>query len=77
MLLHTKKEYLDSTFHTAVSIVDRYISALNLHNCEAPESTLLATVALLVAAKLEQPMSPSFNKMLTLLSDKKREVVTK
>lgn len=37
----------------------------------------LATVSVLMAAKLEQPMSPSFNKMISLLTIEEKKYVNK
>jgi hypothetical protein len=37
----------------------------------------LATVSMLIAAKLEQPISPSFSRMISLLSDDEKKNVTK
>jgi hypothetical protein len=37
----------------------------------------LATVSLLLAAKLEQPVSPSFSKMIDLLTDAEQKGITK
>jgi ACT domain-containing protein len=37
---------------------------------------ILATVCILTAAKLEQPISPSFSKMLSLLSEDERKTIT-
>ena len=37
----------------------------------------LATIATLMSAKLEQPISPSFTRMINLLSEQEREYVTK
>jgi len=37
----------------------------------------LATISILLAAKLEQPISPSFSRMITLLSDDEKKYVTK
>jgi hypothetical protein len=42
-----------------------------------PEVMLLATMSLLLAAKLEQPMSPSFLRMISLLPEETRTNVTK
>ncbi len=36
-----------------------------------PDLTCLALVVVLMAAKLEQPVSPSFNKMIALLPESK------
>ena len=38
---------------------------------------LMATISLLLAAKLEQPMSPSFQRMIALLPEDSRASVTK
>ena len=37
----------------------------------------LATISMLMAAKLEQPISPSFTRMINLLSDEERPNVSK
>jgi hypothetical protein len=37
----------------------------------------LATISMLLAAKLEQPISPSFQRMISLLSDDEQKLVTK
>jgi len=62
-----KKKYKNETFHIAVSIVDRYLIALFSNGGEAPDSATLATVAVLMAAKLEQSTSPSFTRMVNTL----------
>ena len=37
----------------------------------------LAVISLLMAAKLEQPISPSFTRMISLLPESQRELITK
>ena len=37
----------------------------------------LATISMLLAAKLEQPISPSFSRMISLLSDDEKKNVSK
>jgi len=37
----------------------------------------LAVISVLMAAKLEQPISPSFNRMINLLPEEERKYVTK
>ena len=37
----------------------------------------LATVSMLIAAKLEQPISPSFTRMINLLSEDEKKNITK
>lgn len=52
--LHIKKGYKDQTFFIAVSIVDRYFGALAKLGREIPcSNTLMAVIAMLMAAKLE------------------------
>jgi hypothetical protein len=38
---------------------------------------MLATICILMAAKLEQPISPSFNRMISLLDAEKRKNIKK
>jgi hypothetical protein len=75
--LHKAKEYKEETLHLAGSIADRYIASIATKNLEAPEIMLMATISLLLAAKLEQPMSPSFQRMISLLPEESRASVTK
>ena len=66
--LHRKKEgYKPETMHLAGNIADRYLLKLAECGKRAPPMAVLATVAILIAAKLEQPISPSFNRMIRLL----------
>ena len=66
--LHRKKEgYKQETMHLAGNIADRYLYSLALNGRRAPPMPVLATVAMLIAAKIEQPISPSFNRMIRLL----------
>jgi len=37
----------------------------------------LATISVLMSAKLEQPISPSFTRMVNLLSSEEKKTVTK
>lgn len=68
--LHKKKDgYKQETMHLAGNIADRYLSYLARKGKRAPSTTVLATTALLVAAKIEQPISPSFNRMINLLPE--------
>ena len=77
--LHKKKEYKQETLHLAGNIADRYVS----HILEtSPFGTLpsmfaLGAVAVLMAAKLEQPISPSFNRMIALLPAVEQKRITK
>jgi len=76
--LHKLKGYKVETLYIAVSITDRYLSFLNQRRVTSPPNlTSLATISILMAAKLEQPVSPSFNRMINLLPESKRVGVTK
>jgi len=47
--------------------MDRYHNVLTQLKRDAPDNITIATIAILMAAKLEEPISPSFNKMIALL----------
>lgn len=59
-----KKDYKTETLFVACSILDRYLDKVGWYNYPRERICLLATISLLMAAKLEQPISPSFNKMI-------------
>ena len=65
--LHRHKGYKIDTLMLAVSVADRYL--VNF--------VTLGVTCLLMAAKLEQPMHPSFNIMIRLLADTQGLFVTK
>lgn len=75
--LHKEKKYKDETLHLAVSIADRYLALCSEIGKPAPFAATLAVVVILMAAKLEQPISPSFSRMITLLPEDQREKVKK
>ena len=68
--LHKRKDgYKHETMHLAGNIADRYLAYLARYGKKAPNLSALATIALLMAAKIEQPISPSFNRMINLLPE--------
>jgi len=75
--LHKEKKYKNETLHLAVSIVDRYLLLCSQKNTPIPFGPTLAVVSILMAAKLEQPISPSFSRMITLLPEDQRDKVKK
>jgi len=75
--LHKEKKYKDETLHLAVSIADRYLALSAERGQPSPFATTLAVVVILMAAKLEQPISPSFSRMITLLPEGQRDKVKK
>jgi hypothetical protein len=61
------KEYKEETFLLAVSIMDRYLVHMAVLAIQAPPLEQIATACILLAAKLEQPVSPSFIRMVRLV----------
>ena len=61
------KEYKTDTLYLAVSLADRYLVNIAVKGEKAPCLISLAVVCMLMAAKMEQPISPSFNRMILLL----------
>jgi hypothetical protein len=75
--LHEQKGYKPETLFIAAAIFDHYVASIgakyfNMHNV-----LHLAVISVLMAAKLEQPISPSFNRMINLLPDEERKYVAK
>jgi len=67
--LHLKKDYKDETLFTAVNIFDKYLSSIGVLNFKKSNLMTLVVISLLMAAKLEQPISPNFARMISLLSE--------
>ena len=65
--IHRLKEYKEETFYTAVSLADRYLVYLTVSNQQPPCLIRLAIITCLMAAKLDQPISPSFKRMMRLV----------
>ena len=76
--LHRQKEvYKTETMHLAGNIADRYLSYLTFQNDKAPNLHTLAATSLLIAAKIEQPLKPSFELMIELLPELQRKRTSK
>ena len=75
--LHDKKDYKIETLFIAANIFDRYINAMGPQNFNKSLIINLATISVLMSAKLEQPISPSFSRMIGLLTDEEKQYVTK
>ena len=75
--LHLKKEYKIETLFIAVAVFDRYMSHVGHWNFPRDQVCLLATISMLVAAKIDQPISPSFLRMISLLTDDEQKSVSK
>lgn len=58
--------------------MDRYLAVLAADPKKlAPNHSALACVALLMAAKIEQSIAPSFTRMINLLPQEKKQQVNK
>jgi len=67
--LHIKKEYKPETLFTAAAIFDRYIAFVGVDSFPKEDIVCLSAISMLMAAKLEQPISPSFMRMIHLLTE--------
>ena len=65
------------TVFIATGIFDRYIYAVGVQNFQKHQVVNLATISILMAAKLEQPISPSFTRMINLLTEDEKKFVSK
>lgn len=75
--LHRLKKYKIETLFTAVQIADSYLRELALKNELVPELVAIATISILMAAKVEEPVSPSFSRMINLLQPDQKNLVTR
>jgi hypothetical protein len=67
---------MESLF-TAAGIFDRYISIVGVQNFDIHRVLDLAVISVLMSAKLEQPISPNFTRMINLLPSEEKKYVTK
>lgn len=65
--LHEVKNYKLETIFTAMNLADRYLEKLAKDKTKAPCLVVLGVTTLLMAAKIEEPISPSFERMINLL----------
>jgi len=75
--LHQKKDYKEETLFIAANIFDRYVNMVGVTNFNKMNIVQLSTISVLMSAKLEQPISPSFTRMINLLSPEEKKNVTK
>jgi hypothetical protein len=50
---------------------------IGVQNFPKSQMVALATICVLMSAKLEQPISPSFTRMINLLTDEEKKYVSK
>ena len=65
--LITKKNYKEETLYLASSLADRHLVNLAVRNEPTPCLLKLTVVCTLIAAKLEQPVQPSYKRMISLV----------
>ena len=58
-------------------IFDRYLSVVGHWNFPRDHICRLSTISMLIAAKIEQPISPSFIRMIGFLTEDEKKNVTK
>ena len=75
--LHRVKGYAEDTFYLAVSIADRYLTILATSGRKSPNLIQLATISLLLAAKMYQHMNPCFEMMIERLPTLVRKQVSR
>lgn len=71
-----QKEYKLETMYLAINIFDRFLSQTYM-DLSIKQLPALITSCVILGAKCEQPMTPSINRMIKLLNEDERQVVTK
>ena len=66
--LHQKKGYKMDTLYMAANIFDRYLERIGHCNFNKEKVPLLSCASVLLAAKLEEPLSPCFLRMIKQFS---------
>jgi hypothetical protein len=75
--LHEANDYCIETLFMAVNIMDRYLVSVGHWNFPRLEICLLATTALIMAAKMEEKFTPSIEFTLHLLTEEEEENIDK
>ena len=63
--------------HRAGNIADKYLTYLAKHGERGPNMSMLAATSLLMAAKMEEPFSPCFEKMIEKLPEPQCNKITR
>lgn len=74
--LWIEKDYRLETLFLAINIFDRILS-MTLKHVRRQDLILYAVTSLLIAAKQEQPLSPSISRMVKLLTPQEQLVANK
>ena len=75
--LHEQKGYKPESLFSAASVFDYYLQTIGMDSFPKDQIITLATISVLMSAKLEQPISPSFSRMVGLLSEDEKRIVNK
>ena len=75
--IHRIKNYKEETLYLACSIADRFLALLTVLGHGSPCLIRLAFVSILMAAKMEEPIQPSFNRMVRLVANEWNFTTTK
>ena len=75
--LNRLKNYKEETLYLAASLCDRYLVNLAVKNIRSPCLIKLSIICTLMAAKLEEPIQPSYNRMVRLVANDWSVTVTK
>ena len=75
--LHQQKNYKIETLFVACSILDRYLFTIGFKTFKREDMCKLATISILMAAKIEQPISPSYSRMIHLLQEDEQKRMSK
>lgn len=74
--LFKQKGYRPETLHLAITLLDRVL-ALSFQYVKREHLILYVVTCLIMGAKMEQPLTPSINLMIGLLTPHEKEIVTK
>jgi len=72
-----KKDYKPETLFIAAGILDRFLYMVGAQNFPKAQMVSLATISVLMSAKIEQPISPSFNRLIGMLTQEEQKYVSK
>ena len=62
---------MESIF-VAANIFDRFVINNGFKNLTKPQLVSLSTISVLLCAKLQEPISPSFTRMMNLLAEEEK-----
>ena len=75
--MNNVKSYKLETLYLAVSLADRYLVNIAVRGEAAPCLINLGITCILMAAKLEEPVSPSFDYLIKILKERHQTDIAK